>query len=426
MVARIKPGRSIRKSFFYNETKVEEGQAKWLHAENYPVSGEDLTQDLRLRMLEKLAALKPNVAVNSVHISLNFDPSEVISEEQYVRIAREYMERLGFGNQPYLIYQHYDAAHPHVHVLTTNIESENSRIDLHHLGIHMSEPARIAVEKMFGLVEAEGKNSIDYKLKPISAEQIVYGKRETKKALSVVLEALHKRYKYTSLAEFNALLKLYNVRADRGAVDSRIYNNQGLLYRVLDAEGKPVGVPIKASGFHFQPTLKNLETHFQASDRARKPFRDSVKSKIDFYLLQARNPTLAGLVSSLEKSGIAVVLRQNEQGQTYGITYIDHKTQCVFNGSDLGKEYSARNIIEKTTGLSARPVSYKISNTHPDRRYAPIAPFKAVPPPDFAQHLWPKDLIEQLLSPEADTSYMPYELAGRKRKKKKRKGNSNT
>jgi len=40
-------------------------------------------------------------------------------------------------------------------------------------------------------------------------------------------------------------------------------------------------------------------------------------------------------------------LRQNAQGVLYGITYIDHRNQCVFNGSDIGKEYSAKAIQER-------------------------------------------------------------------------------
>ena len=41
-----------------------------------------------------------------------------------------------------------------------------------------------------------------------------------------------------------------------------------------------------------------------------------------------------------------MVLRKSKDGQVYGISYVDHKSQCVFNGSSIGKQYSAKRILE--------------------------------------------------------------------------------
>lgn len=56
------------------------------------------------------------------------------------------MERIGFGEQPYLVYKHNDAAHTHVHIATINIKPDGKRIDTHGIGWKLSEPARIALE----------------------------------------------------------------------------------------------------------------------------------------------------------------------------------------------------------------------------------------------------------------------------------------
>src|SRR5450759_5948402 len=57
--------------------------------------------------------------------------------------------------------------------------------------------------------------------------------------------------------------------------------------------------------------------------------------------------SLQAFKQALEKEKINLVIRQNENGIIYGLTYIDHNTKCVFNGSDIGKEYSAKSILEK-------------------------------------------------------------------------------
>ena len=89
---------------------------------------------------------------------------------------------------------------------------------------------------------------------------------ETKRAIQNVLDDVINQYKYSSLAELNAVLKQYNVMADRGTEDSIIYQKKGLYYRALDDNGNKIGVPIKASLFHQKPTLSFLEQKFELNE----------------------------------------------------------------------------------------------------------------------------------------------------------------
>src|SRR5438045_2612379 len=170
------------------------------------------------------------------------------------KLAGTYMDKIGFGNQPYLLYQHNDAGHPHLHIVTTNIKPDGKRIELHNLGKNQSEKARKEIELSFGLVKADNKKQ-QYQIKPVDALKIQYGKSETKRSITNVLNAVLNTYKYSSLPELNAVLKLYNVAADRGAEDSQTFQKNGLLYRILDDKGNKVGVPIKASLIYNKPTL---------------------------------------------------------------------------------------------------------------------------------------------------------------------------
>jgi hypothetical protein len=92
-------------------------------------------------------------------------------------------------------------------------------------------------------------------------------------------------------------------------------------------------------------TLKTLEPLYAKNEVLRQGYKIRVKNSIDLAL---RKPvSIPDLKELLRKEGIALELRQNAQGVLYGITYIDHRNQCVFNGSDLGKEYSAKAIQER-------------------------------------------------------------------------------
>src|SRR5690242_6088470 len=95
------------------------------------------------------------------------------------------MDKIGFGNQPYLVYQHYDAAHPHIHIVTTNIQRDGKRIILYNIGRNQSEKARKEIEKDFGLVKAaERKQSETEMVNPINVKRAANGKTETKRTIS--------------------------------------------------------------------------------------------------------------------------------------------------------------------------------------------------------------------------------------------------
>ncbi|ANI89241.1 hypothetical protein A9P82_08020 [Arachidicoccus ginsenosidimutans] len=345
MVAKIMTGKSIKGALNYNEKKVSEGKAALLDAVGFPAADEMLFSE-KLSRFQRLTEQNTRTIVNTVHISLNFDASEKLSKETLLAITDAYIGGIGFAGQPYLLYQHFDAAHPHLHIVTTNIKDGGERISLHHLGIEKSETARKEIEKLFGLVVADGrKKSQNEALKPI-VEKVIYGKSETKAAVSNVVRAIVRDYKFTSLQEFNTLLERYNVTAYRGEEGSKMFDKKGLSYFVLDAARKKIGVPIKASSIYTKPTFSNLEKLFDTNKNERLRFKEPLKNTIDKVLQSKFIPTKEAFKSELEKRNIDVVFHQNET-MVYGITFIDHNTKTVFNGSDLGKAYSAKRLMER-------------------------------------------------------------------------------
>jgi hypothetical protein len=257
------------------------------------------------------------------------------------------MEKIGFGDQPYLVYKHNDAAHPHLHIATTNIKPDGKRIDIHDIGRKLSEPARKELEIEFNLVKAEGRNlSNPLEIKPADLAKIVYGKSPTKRAITNIVNAVVRTYKFTSLAEMNAVLKQFNVIADRGREQTLMFQKNGLMYSIINEKGEQVGVPLKASSIYNKPTMANLEKRFSQNHEKRQalkePLKEDIKSVFEKYITISK----ATFISELAKQNINVVFRQNEQGFAFGITFIDNERKAVFNGSDLGKDYAAKAMME--------------------------------------------------------------------------------
>ena len=142
--------------------------------------------------------------------------------------------------------------------------------------------------------------------------------------------------------------------AERGNENSRVYKHNGLLYRMLDADGNPIGVPIKASLFYNKPILKSLQEKFRENEAKRMPYKSRVKNAIDMFL-SGKKVTLQDLIKALEKQGIHVALRQNDKGFIYGVTMWiirpnAYSTGAYWANSTVQKPF--RNVASKKQFLS--------------------------------------------------------------------------
>jgi hypothetical protein len=155
MVIKIRHPQHVNTAIYYNEHKVEKGVAELLYAHNFLKDAGELTLVDKKQRFGELIALNRSVKSNAFHTSVNFSPDDKVDGKLMVEISMDYMERIGFGDQPYLIYRHTDSGHPHVHIVSTSIQGERRSIDMNYLGVRKSNPARIALQEKYGLVKAE-------------------------------------------------------------------------------------------------------------------------------------------------------------------------------------------------------------------------------------------------------------------------------
>lgn len=403
----------------YNENKVKQGKAHCIHVAGYLRTANEMNFYQKLEGFERRNALNERARTKTVHVSLNFDPSENLSVEKLQKIASEYMLRIGFGEQPYLVYQHFDAGHPHIHIVSTTIREDGSRIPTHNIGKNQSEKARKEIEQKFGLVKAQNQKQLpQQKIEKLHIEKLVYGKAETKKGIAAVVNAVTSSYKFASLPEFNAILQQFNVVADRGNENGRIYKNRGLVYRVLDADGNKAGVPIKASDIHGKPCLDKLEKLFAQYQAAKESYRNALKTKVDDALLSGP-VSLKEFTERLEAKNIYTVLRKNAEGRLYGITFVDNDAKIVFNGSDLGKSYSAGHLQTKILQNEEVRSKTKVVAVTSDRNKDVCRADKIIEPVHLHENK-NMELIDSLLSPEKQLEGTPYQLLKKKRKKRRR------
>ena len=409
MVARITTPKSFQKTLDYNEKKVQQNTAVCIGESGFLLPVNKMNFYDKLDLFENRNRLNDRAKTKTLHVSLNFSNEEKYDPAFYMKLAEEYMARIGFGQQPYLVYQHKDAGHPHIHILSTTIRRDGTRIDTNNIGRNQSEIARKAMEDKYGLVKAENqRNTWENKVVPFDLQKVNYGKSETKRGIANVLHGVAGSYNYTSLPELNAVLKQFNVMADRCAPDGFIYGKKGLLYRVLDKNCVRIGVPIKASLIAGNPTLANLEKKFEQNKRLRDPLQQKMKAKIE-KALSFSPASIAELSAFLGRENVAVVRRQNDEGKLYGITFVDNENRSVFNGSEVDRQFSVAGLQKllhnHVQNLADKVVSEPLhTGMVADKRFIE---FNGLSP------------LEALITPENEFNNIPYPFRQKKRKRKR-------
>jgi hypothetical protein len=197
------------------------------------------------------------------------------------------------------------------------------------------------------LVKAQKqKKAQAFDIRPLTAEKLQYGKRPTKQAITNALSYILGTYKYRSISELNAILRLYNLKADPGKPGSRIYQYGGLLYQVLNEKGQPVGIPIKASSIYFKPGLQWLQERFQTCPSIDPAVLREIRRTVDYSVAQ-RPAAWTPFVNTLRARQIAAVPYINKQGILYGLSFVDLNAKVALKASELGKGYSSQAILKR-------------------------------------------------------------------------------
>lgn len=329
----------------YNGEKINEAKGRLLTTNRIYNDGTG-TMDIH-RAMEDFLALMPmrsKVEKPVVHISLNPHPDDILTDTELQDIAREYLEKMGFGNQPYLVFKHEDIDRHHLHIVTVRVD-ENGKCISDKNNYYRSKQITRELEKKYGLHDAERRNRrLDT---PLCKVDVSAG--DVKKQVGNTLKALNGQYRFQTMGEYRALLSLYNLTVEeaRGNVRGREYHGQ--VYSVTDDKGNKVGNPFKSSLFGKSAGYEAVQSKFARSKLEIKDRKLADMTKRTVLSVLQGTYDKDKFMSQLKEKGIDTVLRYTEEGRIYGATFIDHRTGCVLNGSRMGKELSANALQEHFT-----------------------------------------------------------------------------
>ena len=413
MVAKISVGNSLYGAIAYNGEKINEARGRLLTTNRIYNDGSGKV-DISKAMEGFITFMPPQMKVEKpvVHISLNPHPEDVLTDTELQNIAREYLEKLGFGNQPYLVFKHEDIDRHHLHIVTINVDENGKRLNRDFL-YRRSDRIRRELEQKYGLHPAEHKNvRLENPLRKVDTSA-----GDVKKQAGNIVKAISGQYRFQTMGEYRALLSLYNMTVEEAHGNVRGREYHGLVYSATDDAGNKVGNPFKSSLFGKSVGYEAVQKKFARSKTEIKNRKLADMTKRTVLSVLQGTYDKDKFIAALKEKGIDTVLRYTEEGRIYGATFIDHRTGCVLNGSRMGKELSANALQEHFTlpyaGLPPIPLSVSVEDPENRQGYSGG---------EYEGHSNGMNLFAPE-SPAVDAEEEAFIRAmQRKRKKKRRKG----
>ena len=341
MIAKISSTENLGGALGYNFKKVQHNEAAVLCV-NELRKGFDGTfqMDKVLADMQKAIPEQCRTKKTVFHCSLNPHPEEKLTDEELTQIAKEYMEALGYGNQPYIVFKHNDIAREHIHIVSLRVDSKGRKINDKYEG-RRSKKITDALEKKYNLIPSSKVSE-----KPTTeTPKIDATQGNVKEQVSNTVRSVLKHYSFCSLGELNAILSRYNLAVEEVKTEYRGKRYDGLVYVPTDDKGNKVSMPIHASDIGRGVGYAAIQNKMQKSKEAVKPLIPSVRRKV-LEVMRTSPGTEERLRQRLEEQGLRVVIRKNESGRIYGITFIYDEKGIALNGSRLGKGYAAKKFNE--------------------------------------------------------------------------------
>lgn len=346
MIIKLSSGTDLKGVLAYNQSKVEKGQASVIYSsqeDNLPIEFEMKS------LIEKNSKVKNPIF--SCSINPHPDESNVISDQVYSDIAREYMNGMGYGNQPYVVIKHQDTDRTHIHIVSVRIDENGKKIDSNYEK-YKSNALRKVLQEKYKLLSENERTSLKQKRNNQSLNEndvlnryreVHVDSREEVRRVAYVLRYVKDHYKVIDLMSLNRVLGQFNVRVEEDNGNAVYYNGRNerfTLNQLFFSKSERQQLNISAWDSHFKHNKMNIKLN--ATDVI-----SDLKDELDGILSNSAVNNVLELKDELAKRKISLNIYQSKSGSISGMTLIDNVSGYIFKASELGKDYSTNAIIKK-------------------------------------------------------------------------------
>lgn len=225
-------GKGFRGALRYNLEKVDKGVAEILDHSFASTSERTIMKEMQM-----VKVLRPNLQKYFYHTSINFPPEEDLSNQKMKQIGLDYLEANGFTQHQFIMFRHYDADHPHLHILVNRIGYDGSVVTDSN-DFARSEKVLRELEKKYKLTQV--MPSKEAKLRAITKDELEMAKRTSTPSHKMKLQSIIRRIlqdkpglttqEFIKALHNNRVTVLFN-QASTGYVSGISYGYDGVIIK---------------------------------------------------------------------------------------------------------------------------------------------------------------------------------------------------
>jgi len=333
MVVKIyAPAPSTSSAVQYNERKVAEGKASVIFSSNI----DDPRNPMKTFEQYENGSLRTEKM--SFHASINPSITDNMTDEQVQEFARRYMEKMGYGGQPFILYKHTDTGRIHYHLVSVRVDENGRKVPDFRERKHSQEIMKelapefgytVGKKKEMDQIpdnpEEEPKEAKDFNpYNGFDPEKGDYGEQ-----LNAIIE-LAKTYYFTQPDHFDLIMESLGIRVLRTDFEG----HENMEFQGLDPKTKEPCTPIMALPDEHWNLPEWTAIHARMSKGQIKTREKERVANLAKTALKKCNTELHTR-RYLSKCGIYLKLSTNVDGRIFGVTFVDHHNKCVFKASDL-------------------------------------------------------------------------------------------
>ncbi len=256
MIGKIVIGKDFYGVLAYNEKKVDEGVGYVIDSNIEHSTSVNMTNEFNL-----IRQLRPGLGKAVFHVSLNLPHSDHLDDKEFTSFGCDYLMKMGFDNNQFIMYRHTDTEHEHIHIIANRVRY-SGRVTGDSNIKRRSREVLNNLEKKYGLTQVLGKSNIKKSLTQREIEKTLRtGTAPTKLILQDKIASTISQAKNT--AEFIKLLKAHNIypKFNVGKTTGRV---SGISFKYGDViyKGSSLG-----KRFSWNSIVKHID-YEQTRDRA--------------------------------------------------------------------------------------------------------------------------------------------------------------
>lgn len=307
--------------------------------------------------------LNLDVEKANIHISLNFHKNDILDNESIYNIAQDYMDQMGYSDQPYAIYRHFDKEHPHVHIVSSQINTDRKKINDSHI-YYKSQAITRKLEVKYNITKAVEKNEI-YSKKDIDTlinEHLEHGKHSLTGIMKTILSEVMDS-KPTTIKQFERKLEEFQMKRIISKDDTDLIRGHSFYLLPIDqlknddfySYSKGIIASDLDNSFSYHSIETQIETNLKQKEALQKGIMGRLYAVVnpikETHRIKSISPgtdepfkeKLSTFIIDLKKKGIELIVKRSQTGEDpnsiYGLLFRDIKS---------GQTYSATEVKIKT------------------------------------------------------------------------------